>query len=355
MHVLILAPEPPSRGVLQSVTSHGIIPIVVRPREPAGPDGMVIHERVAARGDPHDPLSFRWSRRALRTVLRDKRPELLHLIGDPWTPTAETGAAAARDLKIPSVLVGTSALGGAKGITARWQANRVRDGAAALAGISKPALDHLCEGAGPVPRAVLPQPGFAIPSAIAVREPPPFPTFAIVGRLVPERGIDLALRALAEVFGEWRLLIVGTGPSQEELERQAQTLGLSARIEWLGGLPRQELEQLWPRIDVLVAPSRSTPAWVEPTGTVVLEAMSHGVAVVVSRSGALPDLVADSGMVVEEDDQPALARALARFVTEPALTRELGTSARSRALAGFSDGAIAERMVQLWRQVRREK
>ena len=147
MHVLILAPEPPSRGVLQSIASHGVIPIVAHPRESSGPDGMVIHERVPARGDPQDPLSFRWSRRALRTLVRDKRPDLLHLIGDPWTPTAETGAAAARDLKIPYVLVGTSALGEAKGLTARWQANRVRDGAAALAGISKPALDNLCNGA----------------------------------------------------------------------------------------------------------------------------------------------------------------------------------------------------------------
>lgn len=350
MRVLILSPEPPARGILQSLTPLGVEPVVARAKGDAETVGQVRYERVAARGDPLDATDFRWSRKALRELVRDTRPDLIHLIGDPWTPTAEAGAAAARDLKIPYVVVGTSSLGGARGLTARWQANRVRDGAAGLAGITKPALDLLSVQAPPAPRAILPQLGFEIPGQPPQRDRSGTVLFAVVGRIVPERGLDLLLDALAEVYGDWRVQIVGTGPSQESLEAQAQRLGLSARIEWLGGVPRAELGGLWAEADALVAPSRSTPAWVEPSGTMVLEAMAWGVPAIVSRCGALPDVVGDAGMVIDEGDQPALTRALARLVEDPARARTLGAMARERVLEHYGDAAIAERMARFWRE-----
>ncbi len=350
MRILILAPEPPPRGTLHALVAAGVEPVVARPGGETETEGLVRYERVTARGNPGDAMDLRWSRKALRTLVRDLRPDVIHVVGDPWTPTAESGAAAARDLKIPYVLVGTSSVGGPKGVTARWQANRVRDGAAALAGITKPALDHLANGADPGARGVVPQPGFDIPVAIPTREPPASPTFGVFGRVVRERGLDLLFEALAEVYGEWRLKIVGTGPEQEALEALAQRLGLASRIEWLGGLPREELAAFLPTIDAIVAPSRSTPTWVEPTGSVVLEAMAHGAAAVVTRCGALPDVVGDAGLVVDEEDRPALARALQRLVEEPARCRDLGAKARQRVLENYGDGPIAERMVVLWRK-----
>lgn len=348
MRVLILSPEPPARGILQSLPPHGVEVIVARAKGDTETHGLVRYERLPARGDPHDAMDFRWSRKPLRELVRDTRPDLIHLIGDPWTPTAEAGASAARDLKVPYTLVGTSSLGGARGLTARWQANRVRDGAAGLAGITKPALDLLTADAGPGPRAVLPHPGFEVPARPRDRASDSTLQFAVVGRVVPERGLDLLFDALAEVYGDWRLQIVGTGPSQEALEAQAQRLGLSSRIEWLGGVPRQELAGLWTEVDALVAPSRSTPAWIEPTGSLVLEAMAWGVPAIVSRCGALPDVVGDAGMVIDEGDRPALTRALARLVDDPARARTLGAAARQRVLEHYGDGPIAERMARFW-------
>jgi glycosyltransferase involved in cell wall biosynthesis len=174
--------------------------------------------------------------------------------------------------------------------------------------------------------------------------------FAVVGRIVPERGLDLLIDALAEVYGDWRLQIVGTGPSQEPLEAQAQRLGLSARIEWLGGVPRHELATIWTSTDALIAPSRSTPAWVEPSGSLVLEAMAWGVPAIVSRCGALPDVVGDAGMVIDEGDRPALTRALSRLVEDPSRSLALGASARQRVLEHYGDGPIAERMATFWRE-----
>jgi glycosyltransferase involved in cell wall biosynthesis len=355
VQVLLLSPEPPSRGILQSLVADGVAPVVARPRGDAETDGLVRYERVTARGDLGDPMDLRWSRKALRTLVRDLRPKLIHIVGDPWTPTAEAGAAAARNLKIPYVLVGTSSLGGPKGMTAKWQAKKVRDGAAGLAGIVRSALDHLQSGGDPVPGAVIPAPGFTIPGAIPARLAPEFPTMAVIGRVVPERGLDLLFNALSDVYGEWRLKIVGTGPSQEELEAHAQKLGLSARIEWLGGLPRAELGSLWNEVDVLVAPSRSSEHWVEPTGSVALEAMSNGIAAVVSRCGALPDVVGEAGMIIDEDDKAALSRALQGLVEEPARCRALGVSARRRVLEEYGDGPIAAKMVGLWREALGDK
>lgn len=351
MRVLILSPAPPARGVLRSLTSLGVEPIVARATGEGETDGLIQYLRVGSRGDIDKPTDLRWSRRGLRAVVRDVRPQLLHVVGDPWTPTAEAGAAAARDLKIPYVLVATSSLGGPRGMTSKWQSDRVRNGAAALAGTVRPALDHLLGGAStPKPTAVLPSGGVAIPAPWNPRSDPDPVVFASVGRLTPERGVDLLLDALAESHGEWRLRVAGTGPLHEALEQRAQRLGLSARIAWLGATPRDQLPALWQEVDVVVAPSRSTPEWVEPTGSVVLQAMAHGVAPVVSRCGALPDVVGEGGLVVDEDDIAGLTRAVQGLVADPRRCRVIGSAARQRVLEQQGDGPVAERMLLLWRR-----
>lgn len=352
MRVLLLSPQPTPTGVLRSLTTLGVQPIVARPGGDTETDGEIQFVRVASRGDPESSRDLRWSRRGLRTVVRDARPDLVHVVGDPWTPTAEAGAAAARDLKIPYILVGTSCRGGAKGLTARWQSDRVRQGAAALAGTVRPALDLLTGGPVTVPTAILPPGGLTIPPRRHDRRAGAPMVFASVGRLVEQRGLDTLLDALAATFGDWRLRIVGTGPAHEAIEEQAQRLGLSARIEWLGALPRPELPRFWQEVDALVASSRSTPEWVEPTGNLVLQAMAYGIAPVVTRCGALPDVVSDAGLIVDERDSAALARAVQGLVADPGRCTHLGAAARERVLTHYGDGPVAERMVALWRRVR---
>jgi glycosyltransferase involved in cell wall biosynthesis len=338
--------------VLVALPPLGFEPVVARPGGETSSDGLIQYLRIAARGDRRDPMDLRWARRRLRAAVRDVGPALLHIVGDPWTPTSLAGAAAGRDLKVPYVLVATSSVGGPTGLTARWQADRVRADASALAGTVHSALDHLLAGARDHrPAAVLPLGGLHIP---VVWEPRPDPSrivFGVVGRLVPERGLDLVLDALAACFGDWRLRIIGSGPEQENLEAQAQRLGLSSRVEWLGVVPRERLAEFWSGIDVLLAPSRSTPSWVEPTGRLVLEAMARGVAPVVSRCGALPDVVGEGGLIIDERDGDALMRAIASLIAEPSRCRVFGTAARQRVLERYSDGAVAERMARLWRRV----
>jgi glycosyltransferase involved in cell wall biosynthesis len=353
VRVLILSPYSTPPAILRSLGTSGVEVIVAEPSSrPSALDQSQL-VRVATRGDPDNPLDLRWSRRALRNAVRDVGPELLHVVGDPWSPTAEAGAAAARQLKIPYVVVGMSSIGKPRALASRWQADRVRDGAAALAGTVRPALDHLMDGGiANVPTAVIPPGGLQIPAPWEPRPDPHPVVFSVVGRLVPERGVDLVLDALSGNVGEWRLRVAGTGPIHESLEQHAQRLGLSSRIEWLGAVPRDGLAAIWASTDVVLAPSRSTSDWVEPSGQTVMNAMAHGVAPVVSRCGALPDVVADGGMIVEENDLQALTRAIQAFVAEPWRCRAVGTAARQRVLEQYTDSAVADRMLQLWRRAR---
>jgi glycosyltransferase involved in cell wall biosynthesis len=170
-----------------------------------------------------------------------------------------------------------------------------------------------------------------------------------IGRLVPERGCEMLLRACAELLGAWSLIVIGTGPEQEALELVAERRGLSSRISWVGGLPLAALDGLWSELDCLVVPSHDTPTWVERSSPVLLEAMARGIAPVVTNAGALPELVGDAGIVVP--DVEAMALALQELLADPERARELGQRARQRILEEFSDSAVAERTLGFWREV----
>src|SRR5256886_8714567 len=172
-----------------------------------------------------------------------------------------------------------------------------------------------------------------------------------VGRLVPQKGLDNLLQALAlQRAAKWRLTIVGDGPDRERLEQIATELRLAARVRWTGGLPAEHVANLWPELDVLVLPSRSSNEWRETNGQVLMEAMANEVAVLGTDSGIIPELIGDAGLVVRAGDVPSLAEALERL-GDPTTRRAMAQAARARALRLYSDDAIAERTLEFWKQV----
>jgi glycosyltransferase involved in cell wall biosynthesis len=88
---------------------------------------------------------------------------------------------------------------------------------------------------------------------------------------------------------------------------------------------------------------------VERANPVLLEAMARGIAPVVTRAGALPELVGDAGIVV--DDQERLVETLQELLADPARVRALGERARQRILQEFVDAAVAQRTVAFWEAV----
>jgi len=136
---------------------------------------------------------------------------------------------------------------------------------------------------------------------------PPRPTLLYVGRLSGEKGLDLLLRAfhaLLETYPGARLDIAGSGPSANELKAQAEALGITGSVQFLGGLPLDEITARYARADLFVLPSRS-----EPWGLVVNEALHYGCPVIVSDAcGCAPDIVEEgvNGYTFISDDEQDL-------------------------------------------------
>ena len=155
-----------------------------------------------------------------------------------------------------------------------------------------------------------------------------------VGQLIHGKGVDLLLRALQRITCEFRATIVGTGSAQAQIEALSHRLGLSGRVEFKGWVGHEGIEAYYSSARVLAVPSR----WAEPFGMIGLEAMHHGRPVVAFDVGGIPDWLEDNvtGLLVPEQDVPALARALARLLTDDALASTLGRNAYRRERESFS-------------------
>jgi glycosyltransferase involved in cell wall biosynthesis len=201
--------------------------------------------------------------------------------------------------------------------------------------------------------------GEAVLNGVPVRPArPPLtdpPTVAFAGRLVPKKGIDVLLDAVALVVAEMpeaRLLLAGDGPERRRVEGTVAASGLASNIVALGHQPRAELERLLASAWVQAVPSR----WEEPFGNAAAEAMMRGTAVVASDTGGLPELVQDgiTGFLVPRGDANALAQALLRVLGDAELAERLGARARARALAELTEDRMLDRFLELYEQLLRQ-
>lgn len=176
-------------------------------------------------------------------------------------------------------------------------------------------------------------------------------TIGYIGRIVPEKGIDILLRAAARLDGDWRLRLVGGGSARDEIQALAQSLQVDDRVTFAGQLPSAELPAEYRKIDALVLPSLTRRNWKEQFGRVLVEAMASGVPVIGSDSGAIPGVIGAAGRIVPEGDVKALARALGDLREQPALRSELSEQGRARFQAHFTHERIAEATVNVYRDM----
>lgn len=167
-------------------------------------------------------------------------------------------------------------------------------------------------------------------------------TLLFVGSLLPVKGVDVLLEALARLGSDESAktqppvtVLVGDGPMRRNLAKQAQRAGLADRVVFSGHLGREDVALWMNAADALVLPSRN-----EGCPNVVLEALACGTPVVASRVGAVPDLIDDSsGIVVPPEDPGALAAAL-----DQALRREWDREALRKRVEGMSWESNAARL-----------
>ena len=163
--------------------------------------------------------------------------------------------------------------------------------------------------------------------------------------------MDLLLRAAALLEGEWRLRIVGGGPERTALAALAQRLGLAERVAFTPQLPSEEMPAVYHSLAALVLPSRKTRRWQEQFGRVLTEAMACGLPVIGARSGAIPAVIGDAGLLFAEGDAAALAEQLRRLRDDAALRAELSERGRQRVARHFTQEVIAAKMVAVYREM----
>jgi glycosyltransferase involved in cell wall biosynthesis len=171
----------------------------------------------------------------------------------------------------------------------------------------------------------------------------------IVARLSGLKGHATLLRSLERLRAEGvdlLLLIAGDGAQRDQLERQARELSLDDRtVRFLGA--RSDVDQLLRAADFFVLPSDT-----EGLPLSVLEAMAHGLPIVASNVGGIPELIEDDkqGLLIPPADPIALAAAIRRLADDPALRRRLGDAARARASGEFSLSTTMSNYDQLYRR-----
>ena len=172
-----------------------------------------------------------------------------------------------------------------------------------------------------------------------------------VGRLVPRKGVDVVIQALALLrdagFPDVELLVVGGGGDASETETDsearrlmsvAEELGVREQVTFRGQVPREAMPGIFRSADAVVC----TP-WYEPFGIVPLEAMACGIPVVAAAVGGLRDTVVDqvTGLHVPPRSPVATAGALARLLADRRLRQDLGSAGQQRARSRYSWDRVA--------------
>jgi glycosyltransferase involved in cell wall biosynthesis len=153
-----------------------------------------------------------------------------------------------------------------------------------------------------------------------------------VGRLVPQKGVDVLLRAFAVVLRKCpglRLVIAGDGDHRLYLERLSRHLGLPPHVEFPGWQTGPALVHLYQTAEMVVVPSLY-----EPFGLVALEAMACGRPTVASRTGGLAEVIAHgrTGYLVPPGDYLSLAQRMVQLLLEPAQAVAIGQAAHQEAM-----------------------
>jgi glycosyltransferase involved in cell wall biosynthesis len=170
-----------------------------------------------------------------------------------------------------------------------------------------------------------------------------------VGRVIRSKGVRDAIRALAQLSGlELKLNIVGDGEDLGACKNEALKLGVSDRVTFHGLIPRSEVDAFYAKADVFVFPS-----FREPSGIAVVEAMSHGLAMIVADRGG-PGFVVDEscGFRVPVIDPTQFADGIAacirKLAAEPRLVESMGGAAREKIRQEFLWDAKIARLEEMY-------
>lgn len=177
-----------------------------------------------------------------------------------------------------------------------------------------------------------------------------FPRLLSAGRIVHQKGLDLAMRALGglkELDWEWR--IAGDGPQLPMLQTLANELGIRDRVSFLGWQSREELLKCYQEANIFLFPSRH-----EGMPNALLEAMASGLPAIASCIAGNEELVLndETGYLVPSENIERLQAALKKILSDSAAREQMGTASRQRVEANYSWESTAQQYALLLEKVK---
>jgi N-acetyl-alpha-D-glucosaminyl L-malate synthase BshA len=172
-----------------------------------------------------------------------------------------------------------------------------------------------------------------------------------VRSLTFRKGLDVFIRCIPKILEDEPktvALIVGDGPERENLKTLAKELGVWDKIIFSGHVPNAQLPSYENSCDLFVIPSRE-----EGFGVAAAEAMACGKPIVGTTAGGLNETIDHNrtGLLVEPDNPKQLAEAIKRILNNDELATQLGDNAREKVLTDFNWDHIAQRTIEVYKQV----
>ena len=176
------------------------------------------------------------------------------------------------------------------------------------------------------------------------------PRLLYAGNLVPSKGVDVLLRAVAELAGRGvacELKILGEGPARPKLEALAREIGIASRTTWAPFVPQARMAAEYGASTVTVLPSRGHA---EGLGLTLVEALLAGSAVVGTAAGGIPEVVVheQTGLLARDGDPADLASQIQRLLTDAPLRQRLTQAGKERVLRTYAPKAAIDRFLEIY-------
>lgn len=163
-----------------------------------------------------------------------------------------------------------------------------------------------------------------------------------VCRLIPQKGVEYLIRAIAGVKHDYKAVIIGRGPEQRNLKALSERLGVTKKIHFISEvLPENKLIEFYSASDFFVLPS----LW-EPFGIVLVEAMACENPVVATKVGGIPEVVADCGLLVDPKNSTQISDAINKLIEDEQLRKKLSRKARERNERFFDFDVVTKKVEQ---------
>lgn len=291
----------------------------------------------------------------IRQVIKDFKPDVIQVEEEIFSLCALEVAFWAKLYKIPMVVFGWENQQRSLRIFRRWVRDFVMETTNLFLAGNQDGAEVMRNWNYPGQIEVMPQMGVDT-KLFAPREKQAQDKLNIgfLGRLVPEKGLDILFTAVSQLKNQdldCQVTICGSGTSEADLRQEAAIKRIGEQVIWRGAVPHEAAPIELGKFDILVLPSRSVATWKEQFGHVIIEAMAMGIPVIGSSCGEIPHVIDCDDLVFAEGNPVALAEILKRAICDRNWLKKMGNYGIERVDKYYSHERIAQRLIEQWQKL----